>query len=192
MAAGYLKIDRSETSGRTTPRRTKRAPRLLWVRLGSVGGFTLGPLQPNKQRFIDANVTMTTCFNDRPASRLVERALRAEAFLLHMVAPGCSRADGPNVGRWILSRIASSRIIDRGLFEQSAGPLLHQMLNINHLLTMRSPNANHWGELDHVGPRDATEVDAFFGRSYLSFVCQAGGSRCGCSTRSKKCWERTT
>jgi hypothetical protein len=45
-------------------------------RLGSVGGFTLGPLQPNKQTFIDANVTMTTCFNDRPASRLVERALR--------------------------------------------------------------------------------------------------------------------
>jgi hypothetical protein len=35
----------------------------------------------------DANVTMTTCFNDRPASRLVERALRAEAFLLHLVAP---------------------------------------------------------------------------------------------------------
>jgi hypothetical protein len=72
------------------------------------------------------------------------------------------------------------------LFEQSAGPLLHQMLSINHLLTMRSPNANHWRELDHVGPCDATEVDAFFGRSYLSFVCQAGGSRCGCSTRSKK------
>jgi hypothetical protein len=73
-----------------------------------------------------------------------------------------------------------------GLFEQSAGPLLHQMLNINHLLTMRSPNANHWRKLDHVGPCDATEVDAFFGRSYLSFVCQAGGSRRGCSTRSKK------
>ena len=56
-------------------------------RLGSVGGFTLGPLQPNKQTFIDANVTTTTCFNDRPASRPVERALRAEAFLLHLVPP---------------------------------------------------------------------------------------------------------
>ena len=32
-------------------------------------------------------IGMTTCFNDRPASRLVERALRAEAFLLHLVAP---------------------------------------------------------------------------------------------------------
>jgi len=38
-------------------------------------------------------------------------------------------------------------------------------LNINHLLTIRSPNANHSGELDHVGPCDATEVDAFFGLS---------------------------
>jgi hypothetical protein len=66
------------------------------------------------------------------------------------------------------------------------------MLKINHLLTIRSPNANYWRELDHVGPCDATEVDASFGRSYLSFVCQAGGSRCGCPTRSKKCWERTT
>jgi hypothetical protein len=46
----------------------------------------------------------------------------------------------------------------------------------------RSPNANDWRELDqHVGPCDATEVDAFFGRSYLSFVCQAGGSRYGCA-----------
>ena len=60
------------------------------------------------------------------------------------------------------------------------------MLKINHLLTLRSPNANDWRELDHhVGPCDATEVDAFFGRSYLSFVCQAGGSRYGCTTRSK-------
>src|SRR5258708_19859940 len=33
-------------------------------------------------------------------------------------------------------------------------------------------------------PCDATEVDA--GRSYLSFVCRAGGSRYGCPTRSKK------
>src|SRR5258708_13866125 len=33
-------------------------------------------------------------------------------------------------------------------------------------------------------PCDATEVDA--GRSYVSFVCQAGGSRHGCPTRSKK------
>ena len=42
-------------------------------------------------------------------------------------------------------------------------------------------------ELDHhVGPCFATEVDAFFGRSYLSFACQAGGSRYGCPTRSKK------
>jgi hypothetical protein len=39
---------------------------------------------------------------------------------------------------------------------------------------------------DHVGPCDATEVDAFFGRSYLSLACQAGGSRRGCPTRSKK------
>jgi hypothetical protein len=128
---------------------------------------------------------MTTRFNDRPASRLVERALRAEAFLLQLVAPGCSRAEGPDVGHWILSRIASLSIIDRGLFEQSAGPLLHQMLNVNHLLTMWSPNANHSREFDHVGPCDPTEVDAFFGRSYLSFVCQAVGSRCGCPTRSK-------
>jgi cell division septum initiation protein DivIVA len=66
-------------------------------------------------------------------------------------------------------------------------PLLHQMLKINHLLTLRSPNANDRRELDHhVGPCDATEVDAFFGRSYLSFVCQAAGSRYGCPTRSKK------
>jgi len=74
-----------------------------------------------------------------------------------------------------------------GLLKQSGGPLLHQMLKINHLLTLQSPNANDWRELDHhVGPCDATEVDAFFGRSYLSFVCQAGGSRYGCPTRSKK------
>jgi hypothetical protein len=74
-----------------------------------------------------------------------------------------------------------------GLFEAVGGPLLHQMLKINHLLTLRSPNANDWRELDHhVGRCDATEVDAFFGRSYLSFVCQAGGSRYGCPTRSKK------
>src|SRR6266853_6010346 len=73
-----------------------------------------------------------------------------------------------------------------GYLKQSGSPLLHQMLKINHLLTLRSPNANDWRELDHhVGPCDATEVDAFFGRSYLSFVCQAGGSRYGCTTRSK-------
>jgi hypothetical protein len=61
------------------------------------------------------------------------------------------------------------------------------MLKINHFLTLRSPNANDWRELDHyVGPCGATEVDAFFGRSYLSFVRQAGGSRYGCPTRSKK------
>jgi hypothetical protein len=73
-----------------------------------------------------------------------------------------------------------------GYLRQSGGSLLHQMLKINHLLTPRSPNANDWRELDHhVGPCDATEVDAFFGRSYLSFVCQAGGSRYGCPTRSK-------
>jgi hypothetical protein len=91
-------------------------------------------------------------------------------------------------GHWILNRIASSRIIDRaGYCKQFGGPLLHQMLKINHLLTLRSPNANNWRELSHhVGPCDATEVDAFFGRSYLSFVCQAGDSRCGCHTRSKK------
>jgi hypothetical protein len=78
-----------------------------------------------------------------------------------------------------------------GLFEQSAGPLLHQMLNINHLLTIRSPNANHWRELDHVGPCDATEVDAFFGRSYLSFARPA--VRVAAVLRgAKKCWERTT
>src|SRR5437764_2876879 len=42
-------------------------------------------------------------------------------------------------------------------------------------------------ELDHhVGPCFATEVDAFFGRSYLSFICHDGGSRYGCPTRSKK------
>src|ERR1700738_933036 len=29
MAAGYFKIDQSETSGRTTPRRDETAPRLL-------------------------------------------------------------------------------------------------------------------------------------------------------------------
>src|SRR5258708_40263450 len=38
-------------------------------------------------------------------------------------------------------------------------------------------------------PCDATEVDA--GRSYLSFVCQAGGSRYGCPTRSKKMFGRS-
>jgi hypothetical protein len=86
----------------------------------------------------------------------------------------------------ILSRITSSRIVDPGLFEQAAGPLLHQMLNINHLLTKRSPNANDSSEFDHVGPCDATEVDAFLGRSYLSFVCQAVGPRCGRPARSKK------
>jgi hypothetical protein len=60
------------------------------------------------------------------------------------------------------------------------------MLKINHLLTLRSPNANDCREADHVGPCNATEVDAFFGRSYLSLACKAGGSRCGCPTRSKK------
>jgi hypothetical protein len=35
------------------------------------------------------------------------------------------------------------------------------MLKINHLLTLPSPNANDWSEFDHhVGPCDATEVDA--------------------------------
>jgi hypothetical protein len=43
----------------------------------------------------------------------------------------------------------------------------------------------HWRALDHVGPCDATEVDAFFGHAYLSFVCQAVGSRRGYPTRSK-------
>jgi hypothetical protein len=59
----------------------------------------------------------------------------------------------------------NTRIIDRiGYLKQSGGPLLHQMLKINHLLTLRSPNANDWRELDHhVSPCDATEVDAFFG-----------------------------
>jgi hypothetical protein len=67
------------------------------------------------------------------------------------------------------------------------------VLKINHLLTLGSPNANDWRELGHhVGPSDATEVDAFFGRSYLSFVCQAGGSRYGCPTRSKKMFGKNT
>jgi hypothetical protein len=62
-----------------------------------------------------------------------------------------------------------------GCLKQSGGPLLHQMLKINHLLTLRSPNANDWRELDHhVDPCDATEADAFFARS---FVYWASGSR---------------
>ena len=47
----------------------------------------------------------------------------------------------------MLNRIASSPIIDRtGYPKQSGGPLPHQMLKINHLLTLRSPNANDWSE----------------------------------------------
>src|SRR6266403_5469305 len=69
--------------------------------------------------------------------------------LAPMVVPRCSRTDDPDVGHWITNRIASSRIIDRmGYLKQSGGPLLHQMLKINHLLTLRSPNANDWRELD--------------------------------------------
>jgi hypothetical protein len=33
MVAGYFKIDQSETSDRTTPRRDETAPRLLWVKM---------------------------------------------------------------------------------------------------------------------------------------------------------------
>src|SRR5260370_34729916 len=56
-------------------------------------------------------------------------------------------------------RACRARYVDR---RTAAAP----DVEINHLLTIRSPNANHWRELDHVGPCDATEVDAFFGRSY--------------------------
>jgi hypothetical protein len=42
-----------------------------------------------------------------------------------------------------IHRIASSRNIDQmGYLKQSGGPLLHQMLKINHLLSLWSPNAN--------------------------------------------------
>src|SRR5258707_5881611 len=103
--------------------------------------------------------------------------------LAPMVVPRCSRTDDPYVGHWILNRIASSRIIGRmGYLKQSGGPLLHQMLKINHLLTLRSPNANDWRELDQPLRRD--RIDAFFARSYISFACQAGGSRYCCATRS--------
>jgi hypothetical protein len=54
--AGIVTLDRNRSVGAT------QCP--VWVRLGSVGGSTLGPLQPNKQTFIDANVTMTTCFDE--------------------------------------------------------------------------------------------------------------------------------
>src|SRR5258707_1401300 len=105
--------------------------------------------------------------------------------LAPMVVPRCSRTDDPYVGHWILNRIASSRIIDRmGYLKQSGGPLLHQMLKINHLLTLRSPNANNWRELDQPLRRDRSRC--LFRRPYLLFVCQAGGSRYGCPTRSKK------
>src|SRR5258708_30045346 len=104
--------------------------------------------------------------------------------LAPMVVPRCSRTDDPDVGHWILNRIVSWRIIDRmGYLKQSGGPLLHQMLKINHLLTLRSPNANNWRELDQPLRRD--RIDAFFARCYISFACQASGSRYGCPTRSK-------
>src|SRR6478672_5364657 len=74
-----------------------------------------------------------------------------------------------------------------GYLKQSGSPLLDQMLKINYLLTLRSPNANDWRELDHhVDPWNAIEVDAFFGRSCLSFVCQARGSRVTAVLRGAK------
>src|SRR5258705_2830503 len=104
--------------------------------------------------------------------------------LAPIVVPRCSKTNDPDVGHWITNRIASSRIIDRmGYLKQSGGPLLHQMLKINHLLTLRSPNANNWRELDQPLRRDRSRC--LFRRPYLLFVCQAGGSRYGCPTRSK-------
>jgi hypothetical protein len=74
-----------------------------------------------------------------------------------------------------------------GYLKQSRGPRLHQMLKINHLLTLWSPNATDLeGIRLTVGPCDANGVDAFVGRSCVSFVGQAGGSRHGYPTRSKK------
>jgi hypothetical protein len=37
-SAGYFKIDQSETSGRTTPRRDETATRMLWVKSPSMSG----------------------------------------------------------------------------------------------------------------------------------------------------------
>jgi hypothetical protein len=49
-----------------------------------------------------------------------------------------------------------------GLFEAVRRTTATSDVEVNHLLTLRSPNANDWGELGHhVGPCDATEVDAF-------------------------------
>jgi hypothetical protein len=41
-----------------------------------------------------------------------------------------------------------------GYLKQSGEPPLHQMLKINHLLTLRSPNVNDWRELDQPLRRD--------------------------------------
>src|SRR6266436_10130237 len=111
--------------------------------------------------------------------------------LAPMVVPRCSRTDDPDVGHWILNRIASSRIIDRmGYLKQSGGPLLHQMLKINHLLTLRSPNANDWRELDQ--PLRSDRSRCLFRRSYLLFVCQAAVRVTAVLRGAKKCSERTT
>jgi hypothetical protein len=79
-----------------------------------------------------------------------------------------------------------------GYFKQSGGPQLHQMLKINHLLILRSPNANDWSELDpHVGPTQPKSMPFSADLSFRSFARLA--VRVTAVLRgAKKCSERTT
>src|SRR5262245_26758234 len=89
------------------------------------------------------------------------------------MSPGVigTRIDDPDVGRWILNRIASSRIADWiGHLKQSGGPLLRQMLKINHLLTLRSPNANDLEKIRSTTSAAATQRSRSLCRPILPFV----------------------
>jgi hypothetical protein len=94
-----------------------------------------------------------------------------------------------------IHRIASSRIIDQmGYLKQSGGPLLHQMLKINHLLTLQSPNANDLEGIRLTMSAPATRTKSMpssadlafrsFGRLAVRFTAVLRGA--------KKCSEKTT
>ena len=79
-----------------------------------------------------------------------ERALGAEVFYSTIgrasVAPELM-IEMLVIGYSIESQLAHYR--SDGSFEAVGGPPRHQMLEINHLLTLRSPNANDSSEIDH-------------------------------------------
>jgi hypothetical protein len=87
-----------------------------------------------------------------------------------------------------IHRIASWRIIDQmGYLKQSGGPLLHQMLKINHLLTLRSPNANDLEGIRLTMSAPATRTKSMPLSTDLALRSFAGlAVRVGCPTRSKK------